>query len=134
MDSLKIFALLIVGLALFVAGCSTQEPQDETPVGDLPDWETYQDRIQRPLFDLATDNVNPDRSSQIEVESVEMVQVEIQLNPAQELPTGYLILEEGRAELGESLTVQAYVRVDQLLELSQEPQILFIRAPIRPRR
>jgi len=134
LDAFKILALLLVASSLVLTGCTSQESQDETPVGDLPDWTTYENHIQRPLFDLATSSVDPDHAGQIELESFEMVQVEIQLDPERELPTGYLILEEGRAQLGETLTVQAFVRVDQLLDLSQEPEILYLRAPTRPRR
>ena len=83
------------------------------------------------LFDAATSG--DARGAQDPLEIHQMIQVEIQMDADGELPTGYLILEEARAPLGATLTVQAFVRVDQLLELSQEPSINYIRAPARPR-
>ena len=134
-------ALLVLGLlALGLAGCTSPEAANgSSSEPEAPDWETYRDHIQQPLFNLAVDHASSsddaERETGVEITTHRMVQVEIQMaDPTAELPTGFLVLEEGRAELGESLIVQAYVRVDQLLDLSLEPEIGYIRTPTQPRR
>ena len=125
--------VLFVAVGVLLTGCDSQQASnnDNTNNEPPPPWSDYENQLQRALYDAAT--TGEARGAENPLVIHEMIQVEIQMDTGSELPTGYLILEEARAPLA-GLTIQAYVRVDQLLELSQEESINYIRAPSRPRR
>jgi hypothetical protein len=120
--------VLLVGIFLLaLMGCSPKpEAADQKPPVD---WAEYEGKLQRTLFDLVRDKTPGEYAKQRDLDYVAMVHVVIELAPAASLPEGFLILEEGRYER----EVQAWVPADQLLELSQRPEVHYIRAPQKPK-
>lgn len=102
------------------------QPDQETP---MPEWSDYEGKIQRPLFDLATAD-DPDAFATTEdLDAARMVRVVIQLaDDAAELPSGYTVVVEAEGITG----IQAWVPLDQLLDLAQESSVAYIRPPQEP--
>lgn len=94
----------------------------------MPKWGDYEKKIRRPLFELATAQEPKAVAAKYDLDYYAMVRVEIELEPHAPLPEGYLI----EAEMRSDHRVQALVRLDQLLELSQQPGIKEIRSPRKP--
>lgn len=107
---------------------ATDEPQTNQGTA-MPEWSDYEDKIQRPLFDLATaEDPNAFADAQ-DLEATRMARVVIRLaDDADELPPGYTVIVEAEATTG----IQAWVPLDQLLDLAQESAIGYIRPPQEP--
>jgi len=118
--------LIFFALIFPLAGCGPREAEEQEA---MPKWEEYQDKLQRPLFELVTSKDPIAYADKHELDYFEMVRVVIELAAGAELPEGFLILVESRA--GDS--VQALVRLEDLLELAKQPQIEYIRAPVKPK-
>ncbi len=102
------------------------QPDQETP---MPAWSDYEGKIQRPLFDLATAEDPGTYAAQHELDATRMARVVIQLaDQADELPSGYAVVVEAEGMTG----IQAWVPIDQLLDLAQESAIAYIRPPQEP--
>lgn len=109
---------------------STNGPQPNQNQGStMPEWSAYEGKIQRPLFDLATSG-DPDAFAEAQqLDATRMVHVVIQLaSDADELPSGYDVVVEAEGTTG----IQAWVPLDQLLDLAQESSISYIRPPQEP--
>jgi hypothetical protein len=118
--------LLILALIFTLGGCAPKEPEEERA---MPKWEEYEDRLQRPLFELATSEDPAAYAEKRQLDYFKMVRVVIELAPEAELPEGFLILEESRMEN----RIQALVPLEELLELAKQPQIEYIRVPAKPK-
>lgn len=115
--------LLLLSLALFVSACGRGPQQGEQTVYRKEDYPNLESQ----LFQLATVK-DPEKFAYTHNLKYKdgMVQVEIELVPGQALPGGYTIQVETQYEN----LVQARVAVKDLLKLSKEPQIKFIRVPM----
>ncbi len=126
--SRNLLGLLFIGLLLFAfTGCTAKQEGGEQAVS--PKWEDYQGKVQQTLFELVTAKDPGKYAEQRQLEYATMVRVVIELAPDAALPEGFLVLEESRYEN----EIQAWVPLDKLLELSQQPQIQYIRAPRKPK-
>lgn len=120
--------LALFGLAaiLLIAGCGPRGgPGEQEP---RPEYSQYEKRIERPLFDLTVAEDPKTVADEHDLDYYPMVRVVIELAPEAPLPEGYLIVEETRS----GNNVQALVRLDQLLELAEQPGIEYIRKPAKP--
>jgi len=115
--------LLLLSVALLISACGKGPEQGEQPVYSQKDYPNLESQ----LFQLATDK-NPEKFAYTHNLKYKdgLVQVEIELVPEQALPAGYTIQVEAQYEN----LIQARVAVKDLLKLSKEPQIKFIRAPM----
>lgn len=127
--SRPLVGFLLVGLFLTMLGCGPQKQEETSQPQDLPKWDDYKDKVQQALFDLVAAKEPAKQAQQRELDYVPMVRVVLVLAPAATLPEGFLILEESRYES----EVQAFVPLNQLLELSKRPEIQYIRAPVKPK-
>lgn len=126
----RLVGLLFVGLLLFtITGCGPQKQEETSSPKELPKWDDYKDKVQQAVFELVTAKEPVKQAQQRELDYVPMVRVILVLAPSVTLPEGFLILEESRYEN----EVQAFVPLNQLLELSQRPEIQYIRAPVKPK-
>ena len=81
------------------------------------------------MFDLATSDDPDGFADGHQLDIHRMVRVVIQLAPdADELPTGYDVVVETEGMTG----IQAWVPLDQLLDLAQESAVGYIRPPQEP--
>ena len=115
--------LLILSVAFFVSACDKGPKQGEQPTYKQEDYPNLESQ----LFQLATDK-DPEKFAYTHNLKYQdgTVQVEIELKPGEALPNGYTIQVEAQYEN----LIQARVSVKELLKLSKEPQIKFIRAPM----
>ena len=96
---------------------------------NMPEWRDYEGKIQRPLFNLATSQEPDAVADEHQLETSRMVRVVIRLSDgASELPSGYTVVVEAEGAAG----IQAWVPLDQLLDLAQEASIGYIRPPQEP--
>lgn len=124
-----LIGLFAIGFFLFaLTGCTAKQETEEQAV--RPKWEDYQDKVQQTLFELATAKDHSKYAKQHpELEYAAMVRVVIRLKPDATLPEGFVILEESRYEN----EIQAWIPLEKLLELSQQPQIEYISVPRKPK-
>lgn len=102
---------------------------DQQQPTEAPEWSDYQGQIQRPLFDLATAEDTDSYAATQELEVRRMTRVVIQLaDDADGLPSGYTVVKETEGTTG----IQAWVPVDELLELAQASAVAYLRAPQEP--
>jgi hypothetical protein len=126
---------LVAGVLLALTGCeqnqqTTNGNGTDGPVIDA-NYEDYEEKLQRPLFDVAVSGSPNSTADKLQLESHSFVQVAIdKISPEAILPVGYLILVEFETER----SIQAWVPIEQLLELANEEVIEYIRAPVRPLR
>ncbi|OGF57341.1 MAG: hypothetical protein A2Z21_02330 [Candidatus Fraserbacteria bacterium RBG_16_55_9] len=119
--------LLLIGLFFFaLSGCGSKEETGETA---LPKWEDYQNKIQQTLFELVAAKDSAQYAEQRGLDYFTMVRVVIELTPGASLPEGFMVQVESSYEN----QIQALVSLDKLLELSKQPEIQYIRAPIKPK-
>jgi len=113
--------LLLLSVAFFVSACG--KGQGEQPTYKQEDYPNLESQ----LFQLATDK-DPQKFAEIHNLKYKdgTVQVEIELKPGLSLPSGYTIQVEAQYEN----LIQARVSLKDLLKLSNEPQIKYIRAPM----
>ena len=130
---------VVIGLAIasLTNVESLWEPTDEVatdgPTTDqeapMPAWSDYEGKIQRPLFNLATAEDPSAYAAGHDMDATPMVRVVIQLSDdAEQPPSGYTVVVEAEGTTG----IQAWVPIDQLLDLAQEPAIRYIRPPQAP--
>ena len=124
-----------MGLLLFaVVGCGSNPKPANTSTTDqgtsttTANWQDYQDKLQKPLFDVATSETPAEVTARLKINGHYMVQVIIELKPGATLPAGYLVVTD--QELDNS--IQAWVPVEQLLDLSKQKEIQYIRIPAKP--
>jgi len=96
----------------------------------MPKWEDYQDKLQRTLFELATAEDPQAYAKQHDMGGFPLVRVVIELEPGASLPEGFTLQVESRFDD----QVQVLVPLKELLDLSQQPQVRYIRAPVKPRK
>jgi len=102
----------------------TDQQQTETPK-----WSDYEGQIQRLLFDLATAEDTGSHAATQDLEVRRMTRVVIQLaDDAEGLPSGYTVVTEAEGTTG----IQAWVPIDELLELAQASAVAYLRAPQEP--
>ena len=130
--SRRLIGVLLLGLFLFAtAGCGPAEKDKTGKQKELPKWDEYKDKVQQSLFELVTAEEPSKQAEQRDLDyfQLAMVRVVLVLAPGASLPEGFMILQESRYEDD----VQALVPVDKLLALSQQPEIQYIRAPVKPK-
>ena len=127
---------LSLGLALGLAGCAGKKAEEEAARPTRPtsattaNWEDYEDKIQRQLFELAVAPSPGEAAKAQGLEAFWAVRVVLVLaSPDTKMPEGFRVVVEER--FGEE--VQAWVAVDDLLELAQRPEVAYIRAPVKPK-
>lgn len=129
---------LIVGLVIAtLTDIETLWQGDDVPTNGpqtdqqttMPEWSDYEGKIQRPLFDLATAEDPDTLAEERDLDATRMVRVVIQLtSDADGLPSGYNVVVEAEGMTG----IQAWVPLDQLLDLAQESSVSYIRPPQEP--
>jgi len=123
---------LLLGLLLITAsGCGSPKKYEMGNQQESPKWDDYKDKVQQSLFELATAKEPAKQAQQRDLDYLQLkvVRVILVLAPGASLPEGFMILPEARYEN----EVQALVSVDELLELSKQPEIQYIRAPVKPK-
>ncbi|MBI1729406.1 hypothetical protein HY229_01870 [Candidatus Acetothermia bacterium] len=127
--------LALLGLLFWgLVGCGSNSKPTDTSTNNqntstaTANWQDYQDKLQKPLFDVATSTTPAETASRLKIDEHEVIRVVIELKAGAALPVGYLVLVESRSEN----QIQAWVRIDQLLELSRQDAIQNIRIPAKP--
>ena len=122
-----------LGLILALGGCAEAEKEAGTTTGantQKPAWEEYEGKIQKQLFELATASSPEEYAKAQGLEAFWVVRVVLVLaSPDAEIPEGFRVAVEER--FGEE--VEALVAVDDLLKLAKHPDVVYIRAPVKPK-
>lgn len=127
--------LALLGLLFWgLVGCGSNSKPTDTSTNNqntsttTANWQEYQDKLQKPLFDVATSATPSETASRLKIDEHEMVRVVIELKAGATLPVGFLVVVDTELEN----QVQAWVPIDQLLELSKRDEIQNIRIPAKP--
>lgn len=126
---------LAVAVALALTGCGGKEQSDNNqqngndgPVIDA-NYDDYEEKLQRPLFEVAVSGSPSSTAEKLQLDSHTFVKVAIEkTSPEAILPVGYIILVEFETERA----LQAWVPIEQILDLAQEEAIAYIRSPVSP--
>lgn len=140
---LSLIVMLVIGVVVGLAvatftgieslwradDAATDELQTDQQQPETPEWSDYEGQIQRPLFDLATAEDAGSYAAAQDLQARRMTRVVIQLaDDADGLPSGYTIVRETEGSTG----IQAWVPIDELLELAKASAVAYVRAPQEP--